>query len=127
MPTRGNYCSWRPPPRRVRWAPHAPYLLSERAPRWSSLARGAYIGLTRAHRREHLVRAAIEGVCMQLALVLLSMQSAGLEILEIRVTGGVMRSPLWRQTWCDALGMELHFAEVPRDPGSVPPSWAWKP
>ena len=27
-----------------------PYLLSERAPHWSALARGAYIGLTRAHR-----------------------------------------------------------------------------
>lgn len=94
-----------------------PYLLSERAPHWSSLARGAYIGLTRAHRREHLVRAAIEGVCLQLALVLLSLRSAGLEILEIRATGGVMRSPLWRQILCDVLGMELHFAESPEGSG----------
>ena len=44
-----------------------PYLLSERAPQWSSLARGGYVGLTRDHRREHLVRAAIEGVCLQLS------------------------------------------------------------
>lgn len=94
-----------------------PYLLSERAPHWGSLARGAYVGLTRAHRREHLLRAALEGVCLQLALVLMSMRSAGLEILEIRATGGVMRSPLWRQTLCDALGMELHFAESPEGSG----------
>ena len=47
-----------------------PYLLGERAPHWSGLPLGAYVGLTREHRREHLVRAAIEGVCLQLALVL---------------------------------------------------------
>jgi gluconokinase len=47
-----------------------PYLLSERAPHWSAVPRGAYVGLTRAHGRGHLIRAAIEGVCQQLALVL---------------------------------------------------------
>lgn len=87
-----------------------PYLLSERAPHWSSLPRGAYIGLTRAHRREHLVRAALEGVCLQLALVLHSMRSAGLEVHSIRATGGVMRSPLWRQLLADTFGMPVEFA-----------------
>ena len=32
-----------------------PSLLSERAPDWSALPRGAYVGLTQAHRRGHLV------------------------------------------------------------------------
>ena len=87
-----------------------PYLLSERAPHWSSLPRGAYVGLTRAHRREHLVRAALEGVCLQLALVLRSMRAAGLEVTQIRATGGVMRSPLWRQMLADTFGMDVDFA-----------------
>ena len=38
-----------------------PYLLSERAPHWSALPQGAYVGLSRAHRREHLIRAALGG------------------------------------------------------------------
>ncbi|WP_369070183.1 gluconokinase [Kineococcus terrestris] len=87
-----------------------PYLLSERAPHWSSLPRGAYVGLTRAHRREHLVRAAVEGVCLQLATVLQSLRAAGLEITELRATGGFARSPLWRQMLADALGTEIGFA-----------------
>ncbi|MDN4610002.1 gluconokinase [Arthrobacter burdickii] len=87
-----------------------PYLLSERAPHWSSLPRGAYVGLSRAHRREHLVRAALEGVSLQLALVLHSMRSAGLEVNRIRATGGVMRSPLWRQILADTFGMPIDFA-----------------
>ncbi|MEU8606480.1 gluconokinase [Actinoplanes sp. NPDC048791] len=86
-----------------------PYLLGERAPHWDSLPRGAYIGLTNAHRRPHLVRAALEGVCQQLALVLRSMRAAGIEIREVRASGGFARSPLWRQMLADALGMEVRF------------------
>ena len=88
-----------------------PYLLGERAPHWSSLPRGAYIGLTRAHRREHLVRAALEGVCLQLALVLASMTSAGIEIRELRATGGFARSAFWRQLLADVLGIPVHFPQ----------------
>jgi gluconokinase len=86
-----------------------PYLLSERAPHWSSIPRGAYLGLTREHRREHLVRAALEGVCLQLALVLRSMRAAGIEVHEVRATGGFAQSPLWRQMLADALGLPIHF------------------
>jgi gluconokinase len=88
-----------------------PYLLSERAPHWSPVPRGAYVGLTRAHRREHLVRAALEGVCQQLAIVLQSMRDAGNEIREVRATGGFARSPLWRQMLCDVLGLPVGFPE----------------
>ncbi|WP_240674883.1 gluconokinase [Cellulomonas endophytica] len=88
-----------------------PYLLSERAPHWSSLPKGVYLGLTRAHRREHLVRAAVEGVCLQLASVLHAMRGAGLVVDEVRATGGVMRSELWQQTLADAFGMPVGLAE----------------
>jgi gluconokinase len=86
-----------------------PYLLSERAPHWSPLPRGAYVGLTRHHRREHLVRAALEGVCQQLALVLASMRESGNDVREVRATGGFARSPLWRRILAGALGMPVGF------------------
>ncbi|MCL7458608.1 gluconokinase [Micromonospora sp. MSM11] len=86
-----------------------PYLLSERAPHWSALPRGAYVGLTNGHRREHLVRAALEGVCQQLALVLASVRAAGNEVREIRAGGGFSRSPLWRQMLADVLGVPVRF------------------
>ena len=86
-----------------------PYLLSERAPHWSPLPRGAYVGLTRHHRREHLVRAALEGVCQQLALVLDSVRDGGNEVREIRATGGFARSALWRRILADVLGAPIGF------------------
>ena len=87
-----------------------PYLLSERAPYWSALPAGAYVGLKHSHGRGHLVRAALEGVCQQLALVLASMRAAGNEVREARATGGFARSPLWRQLLCDVLGLPIGFA-----------------
>lgn len=86
-----------------------PFLLGERAPHWSSLPRGAYVGLTREHRRAHLVRAALEGVCQQLAVVLGAIRAAGNDVVEVRATGGFARSPLWRQMLADVLGMPVHF------------------
>ncbi|MFF0150647.1 gluconokinase [Micromonospora sp. NPDC005203] len=86
-----------------------PYLHSERAPHWSALPRGAYVGLTHSHRREHLIRAALEGVCQQLALVLSSVRAAGNEVREIRAGGGFARSGLWRQMLADVLGVPVSF------------------
>jgi len=90
-----------------------PYLLGERAPQWSPLPLGAYVGLTREHRRGHLVRAALEGVCQQLALVLESVRAAGHEVHEVRATGGFARSPLWQQLLADALGMPVSYPAGP--------------
>jgi gluconokinase len=87
-----------------------PYLLGERAPHWSALPRGAYVGLKHSHGRGHLVRAALEGVCQQLALVYDSIRAAGNEVREVRATGGFARSPLWRQMLCDVLGVPIGFA-----------------
>ena len=86
-----------------------PSLLSERAPHWQGVPRGAYVGLQRGHRRGHLVRAAIEGVCLQLALVLRSVRSAGYEVRELRATGGFARSAFWRQLLADVLGIPVGF------------------
>jgi gluconokinase len=86
-----------------------PYLLSERAPQWTARARGAYVGLTHRHGRGHLVRAALEGVCLQLALVLASVRDAGFEVHEVRAGGGFARSPFWRQLLADVLGMPVGF------------------
>jgi len=86
-----------------------PYLLSERAPHWSSVPRGAYVGLTREHRQRHLIRAALEGVCQQLGLVLQSVRAAGNEVRVLRATGGFARSPFWRQLLADVLDMEIQF------------------
>lgn len=84
-----------------------PYLLPERAPLWDPDLPGAYLGLRREHTRAHLVRAAVEGVCLQLATIV-----DRLDLLEpvtaVRLTGGAFRSPLWQQVLAGVLDRPLH-------------------
>jgi gluconokinase len=94
-----------------------PYLLGERAPWWRSGLTGAYLGLRRYHRRPHLVRAAVEGVCQQLALVRDAVSDAGSAVREVRATGGAVASPLWTSTLAAALDLPVRLAESPEGTG----------
>ncbi len=73
-----------------------PYLLAERGPLWDPDLPGAYLGLRRRHTRAHLVRAAIEGVCVQMRLIVDRLDAVE-PVRSVRATGGVFRSPLWRE------------------------------
>lgn len=86
-----------------------PALYGERAPEWRGDPRGAFVGLTARHGRGHLVRAALEGVCLQLALVLRVLREAGHPVDEVRATGGFARSPFWRRLLADVLGLPVGF------------------
>lgn len=94
-----------------------PYLLGERAPWWRAGLRGAYLGLRREHRRPHLVRAAVEGVCQQLALVRDALDATGVEVTEVRATGGAVASSLWTQVLASALDRPVRVADSPEGTG----------
>lgn len=83
-----------------------PYLLAERAPLWSPALAGAYLGLRSAHGRAHLVRAALEGTCMQLRLILSRLDQV-MPVQHVRATGGVFRSPLWSEIMAAVLARPL--------------------
>jgi len=86
-----------------------PYLLAERAPLWDPDLPGAYLGLRRHHTRAHLIRAAIEGVARQLALIVDQLDQIE-PVTSLRVTGGAFRSPLWGQVIAATLNRPLHAA-----------------
>lgn len=85
-----------------------PYLSGERSPHPDPLARGAYVGMTLAHGRPHLVRAVLEGVAYGLRDGLDLMLEAGVPAPEeIRASGGGTASRLWLQILADVLGTEI--------------------
>ncbi|MEV8503212.1 gluconokinase [Actinoplanes sp. NPDC051475] len=90
-----------------------PYLLGERAPWWRGGMRGAYLGLRREHGRPHLVRAAVEGVCQQLALVRDTFATEGIPMTEVRATGGAVASELWVGVLAAALDLPVAIADTP--------------
>jgi xylulokinase len=89
-----------------------PYLAGERAPLWDPYARGAFIGLTANHGRKEMTRAVVEAVGFAIRDVVEVMEENGLEIGELRVTGGQARSPLWNQIKADITQRNILVPEV---------------
>ena len=71
---------------------------------------GAWIGLTLAHQREDLMRAALEGVAFLLRGKLDDMRAAGCAPDKIRLAGGGARHTAWRELLADALAVPLYPA-----------------
>lgn len=88
-----------------------PYLAGERAPLWNPDARGSFFGLGMHHKKEHMVRAVLEGVILNLYTVLLALQELIGVPEKIRATGGFARSPLWRQMLADIFNQEVEVPE----------------
>ena len=59
------------------------------------------------------MRAAVEGVCQQLALVRDAIGTAGLPVREVRATGGAVASGLWVRTLAAALDLPVLVADSP--------------
>lgn len=81
----------------------APLLAGERAPHWDPHAKGVMLGLTLAHREEHLLRAAMEGVLFQVAAIMRQIRRTGRPIREVRASGGFARSAFWCRMLADVL------------------------
>lgn len=93
-----------------------PYLAGERTPHMDPHARGAWVGLSLAHRKEHLVRALLEGVAFALKDSLVRTKALGVQPEALRTVGGGVRSQLWRQIIAAVLGTPLQGLEVEEGP-----------
>ena len=89
-----------------------PYLLGERSPHWNPLARGAFIGLAMPHSKPQLARAVLEGVALNLRLILDALRSSIRQseppIRAIRLIGGGGKSDLWPQMLADCFNLPIH-------------------
>jgi xylulokinase len=85
-----------------------PYLIGERSPRWNPAARAAFIGLTNRHRRPDLLRAVLEGVTLNLRIILDAFIQQGAAIESLRVIGGGARGAVWNQIMADVFGIPVH-------------------
>ncbi|TCZ78308.1 gluconokinase [Paenibacillus albiflavus] len=89
-----------------------PYLAGERAPLWNPDVRGSFFGLTLSHKKEHMIRAALEGVIYNLYTVFLAlMECMDGPVTRIQATGGFARSDVWRQMMSDIFASEVVVPE----------------
>jgi xylulokinase len=85
-----------------------PYMTGERTPHFDPHAKGAWIGLTVRHGRSHMIRSLLEGATYAMRDSLELIREMGVQIEQIRVSGGGARNPLWRQIQADIYGHDVH-------------------
>jgi gluconokinase len=89
-----------------------PYLLGERAPIWNSESCGVFFGITAQHKQEHFTKAVIEGITFSLYQIAKTLEEGGLEIREVHVSGGFVRSSSWVQLLADVFGKRVCLQNI---------------
>ncbi|AZC12655.1 xylulokinase [Microbacterium sp. ABRD28] len=96
-----------------------PYLLGERSPWWNPDARAAFVGLSRHHGRDALVRAVLEGVGFNLLSCLHALRDAGARIDRIDAVGGGAQSDVWLAMLADIWGIPVRRRSVVEEANSL--------
>jgi xylulokinase len=84
-----------------------PYLMGERSPYWNPQARGALVGLAMPHGQAELARAVLEGVALNLGLILEVLRAQDVQLERLLLIGGGARSAVWRQILADVLDLPV--------------------
>jgi len=77
-----------------------------------SCATGSWFGLTLAHGKDELVRSIFEGVVFELKGILSNIVRSGLQVNEVRLTGGGAKSDFWAQMQADIFGIQVAIPHV---------------
>lgn len=88
-----------------------PYLMGERTPHLDATARGGWIGLTAKHTRADLIRSLLEGVSYSQMDGLEIIETMGVAVNSVRVSGGGARSAFWRQMLADVFNKRVAVLE----------------
>jgi len=89
-----------------------PYLTGERAPLWNANAKGSFYGLALHHKKEHMMRAVLEGINLNLYMVYQTLESIIGSPDEIHASGGFAQSNVWRQMLADIFNTDIHVAHT---------------
>ena len=89
-----------------------PYFAGERPPINDPFAKGVFFGLNSTHTREHMYRAALEGIGYTIAQHFDILDENQLPVKKIMAVGGGTKNRLWLQIVADILGRPVSTASV---------------
>jgi xylulokinase len=81
--------------------------------------RGAYSGFDLGHTRADLARAGLEGIALNLGLVLQVLKKFTVLSDEMVIVGGGSKSDLWRQIFADVFEMKIVKTNIGEEAGSL--------
>jgi xylulokinase len=96
-----------------------PYLMGERSPYWNPIARGAFVGLTMPQGQPEFARAVLEGVALNLRLILDALRIQDIQIEKLLLIGGGAKSAVWRQILADVLELPIRLPALTTEATSL--------
>ncbi len=82
-----------------------PHFIGAGSPHWNPYSKGIIFGLALGHKRRDIYRAVLEGVAFEIRKNIDVFKELGLDIKELKLTGGGSRSDFWNQIYSDVLGI----------------------
>ena len=83
-----------------------PYLAGERSPRWNPDASGSFLGIRMYHEKGDYIRAVLEGVAMNMDLILQAHRKS-IPVEKMILTGGGAKGKIVAQILADVLGIPM--------------------
>jgi len=87
-----------------------PYLLGERSPRWNPDTSAAFLGIKPEHEKRDYVRAVMEGIAMNMELILKAYRKQA-DIKTMCLTGGGAKGKVVAQILADVLDVEFRMPD----------------
>jgi xylulokinase len=84
-----------------------PYFTPSGTPYFDTKTQGTILGLRLSTKRGEIVRALLEGVALEMRLNMEILEKSGIEISELRATGGGAKSEFWTQLKSDVTGRTI--------------------
>ena len=79
------------------------------APHWDQYARGTIVGITRGTNKNHIIRATLESISLQVCDVIDAMRAdSGIEVRTLKVDGGASANNFLMQFQSDILGVPVN-------------------
>lgn len=86
------------------------------APHWDQYARGTIVGLTRGTNKNHIIRATLESIALQVCDVIDAMRAdAGIDLKSLKVDGGASANNFLMQFQADMINAPVKRPAVRRD------------
>ena len=89
-----------------------PYFMGERAPVWNAAVKGLFYGVQLHHRKEHMMRAIVEGISFSLRQIAEILKESQGPYAQIYASGGFVHSPAWMQWLADIFNRPVHITQT---------------
>ena len=96
-----------------------PYLAGERAPRSNPRAKGSFVGITLTSTRFDMMRSVVEGIGLNINVILQKMRDQGYDIKRMPIVGGMGKGAAVRQIFADIMNVELTTFEYMDEAATV--------